>query len=104
MFTYKGYTGKVEHDKKGNIYTGEVIGLRDVITFQGKTTKELESSFRDSIDFYLEMCQRDNIQPERPDSGCFNIRLELESAKLDHLIEQQLAEEFLSSEAEWDYY
>ncbi len=75
MLTYKKYSGVVEYDSDGKIFTGEVIGLRDVITFQGKTPEELERSFRDSIDFYLEMCQRDGVQPERPYSGRFNIRL-----------------------------
>ena len=34
MMQYKGYTGKVEFDSEADIFHGEVIGLRDVITFQ----------------------------------------------------------------------
>ena len=30
---HKGYTGKVEFDDEAEIFHGEVIGLRDVITF-----------------------------------------------------------------------
>jgi len=75
MLTYKKYTGMVEYDSDGKIFTGEVIGLRDVITFQGKTPEELERSFRDSIDIYVEMCQKDGVQPEKPYSGRFNIRI-----------------------------
>jgi len=75
MLKYKGYTGTVEYDTDGKIFTGEVIDLRDVVTFQGRTPDELEASFRSSIDFYLDMCQRDGVSPEKPFSGRFNIRL-----------------------------
>ena len=75
MLSYKNYTGIVEYDPHGKIFTGEVIGLRDVITFQGRTPEELERSFRESLDFYLEMCARDGVQPDRPFSGRFNVRL-----------------------------
>ena len=75
MLAYKSYSGVVEYDETGKIFTGEVIGLRDVVTFQGRTADELERSFREAIDFYLEMCAKDGILPEKPYSGRFNIRL-----------------------------
>jgi len=64
MLKYKGYTGTVEYGVVGKIFTGEVIGLRDVVTFQGRTPEELEESFRASVDFYLELCQRDGVLPQ----------------------------------------
>ena len=75
MLKYKNYTGVVEYDADGKIFTGEVLGLRDVITFQGRTPEELEESFRLSIDLYLEMCGRDGVEPSKPYSGRFNLRL-----------------------------
>ena len=66
MLKYKDYTGIVEFDNNGKIFTGEVIGLRDVVTFQGRTPEELEESFRASVGFYLELCQRDGVSPLRP--------------------------------------
>ena len=76
MLKYKNYVGVVEYDAEGKIFTGEVVGLRDVITFQGRTPEELENSFRQSVDFYFEMCVRDNVSPEKPFSGRFNLRLD----------------------------
>jgi predicted HicB family RNase H-like nuclease len=75
MLKYKNYTGIVEYDSDGKIFTGEVIGLRDVITFQGRTPEELERSFQESVDFYLEMCAKDGVSPQKPYSGRFNVRL-----------------------------
>jgi predicted HicB family RNase H-like nuclease len=53
MMEYKGYVGKVEFDDEAEIFHGEVINTRDVITFQGTSVAELTSAFHESIDDYL---------------------------------------------------
>jgi predicted HicB family RNase H-like nuclease len=78
MIKYKNYTGVVEYDDAGKIFIGEVIGLRDMVTFQGRSATELEKSFKLSIDLYLEMCKRDGLEPQKPFSGRFNLRLDPE--------------------------
>ncbi len=45
MMEYKGYFAKVEFDDEANIFHGEVINLRDVITFEGETVDELRTAF-----------------------------------------------------------
>ena len=75
MLKFKNYLGVVEYDDIGKIFTGEVVGIRSVITFQGRTPEELEQSFRNSIDLYLEMCAEDGISPEKSYSGRFNVRI-----------------------------
>lgn len=42
MLKYKGYTGVVNFDDEAMIFHGEVIGLKDFITFRGTTTKEIK--------------------------------------------------------------
>ncbi|RPI86645.1 MAG: type II toxin-antitoxin system HicB family antitoxin [Chloroflexi bacterium] len=78
MLKYKGYMGVVEYDDVGKIFTGEVVGLASVITFHGRTPEQLEASFHESIDLYLEMCAEDGIKPEKAYSGKFNIRIDPE--------------------------
>jgi predicted HicB family RNase H-like nuclease len=75
MLKYKEYAGMVEYDDEGKIFTGEVLGIRAVITFEGRTPEELEQSFKESIDIYLTMCEQDGISPEKPYSGRFNVRI-----------------------------
>jgi predicted HicB family RNase H-like nuclease len=75
MMKYKGYVGKVEYDSDAKLFHGEVIGLKDVITFQGKTVNELEKAFKDSINDYLEWCEERDEEPEKPYSGKLHIRL-----------------------------
>ena len=75
MMKYKGYTGKAEYDDDAEIFHGEVIGLRDVVTFRGSSVKELQKSFRESIDDYLAFCQRMNKAPDIPASGRLILRI-----------------------------
>ena len=75
MLKYKGYTGQVEFDDKAGIFHGEVLDLKDVITFQGKTVDELEQAFRDSIDDYLDFCAERNENPDKPFTGKLMLRL-----------------------------
>jgi predicted HicB family RNase H-like nuclease len=78
MMTYKGYTGKVEYDDEARLFHGEVINLRDVITFQGTSVEELRQAFRDSVDDYLEFCTVRGEAPEKPFSGKFMVRIDPE--------------------------
>lgn len=75
MLTYKGYSGHVEYDDEARIFHGEVLDLKDVITFQGKSVEEIERAFRDSIDDYLEFCKKRGEKPDKPFSGRMMLRL-----------------------------
>jgi len=81
MMEYKGYSAKVEFDSDANVFHGEVINLRDVITFEGETVKELKQAFQDSVDDYLDFCAQRGEAPEKPYSGKFVIRVEPELHK-----------------------
>lgn len=50
---YKGYIGHFEYDDEAKLFHGEVLGLKDVITFQGCSVEELEEAFKESVDDYL---------------------------------------------------
>jgi predicted HicB family RNase H-like nuclease len=75
MMEYKGYVGKVEFDDEAGIFHGEVINTRDVITFQGRTVKEIRKAFKDSIQDYLEFCAKRGEKPDKPFSGKFTVRM-----------------------------
>ena len=75
MMEYKGYMGKAEFDDEAGFFYGEVIGLRDIVTFRGSSVKELQKSFRESIDDYLAFCKRMNKAPDLPASGKLILRI-----------------------------
>jgi len=72
---YKGFEAKIEYDDEARIFHGEVINLRDVITFQGECVDELEQAFRDSVEDYLDFCAKRGEKPEKPFSGKLILRL-----------------------------
>lgn len=75
MMKYKGYIGHVEYDDEAKIFHGDVLGIKDVVTFQGKTVDEIEKSFKESVDDYLAFCKKRGEEPDRPFSGKFNLRI-----------------------------
>ncbi len=80
---YKGYTGVVELDEESAVLFGRVIGLRDVITFQGSSVAEVIQAFHDSVDDYLEFCAERGESPEKPYSGQFVLRSRSSSPRGD---------------------
>ena len=65
MMTYKGYRGRAALDAESGAYHGEVVGIRDVITFEGDTREELRRAFRESVDDYLAFCESRGELPEK---------------------------------------
>jgi len=76
MMNYKGYLGHVTYDSDAKLFHGEVLGLKDVITFAGTNVKELEKAFKDSINDYLAWCKERGEKPEKTFSGNLRIRIE----------------------------
>jgi len=56
---YKGYIGIAKYDAQANIFHGDIINTKDVITFQGTFLKETEKAFKDSIDDYISWCEEE---------------------------------------------
>ncbi|MCF6312739.1 MAG: type II toxin-antitoxin system HicB family antitoxin [Verrucomicrobiales bacterium] len=73
---HKGYSGTVRFDDDDEVFHGEVLGLRDVVTFQGTTVEELKRAFEDSIEDYLDFCKERGEAPDKPFSGKFLMRIE----------------------------
>ena len=84
MFKYKGYLGKTQFDDEQEIFHGEVVNTRDIITFQGGSVKELKKSFEDSVDDYLDLCRKRGEEPEKPFSGRFVVRMPPEVHRKAH--------------------
>ena len=75
MMNYKGYRATVAYDDEAGIFHGEVIGTRDVITFEGTSVEQLRKEFRFSIDDYLTVCAERGRQPDKPFSGKIPLRV-----------------------------
>jgi len=95
MMEYKGYIGKVEIDEEAGVLYGEVINVRDVITFEGASVDKVQKEFRESVDDYLEFCAQRGEAPEKPFSGKFVVRLPVQLHRKAY-IQAKLADKSLN--------
>ena len=108
---YRGYLGKVEFDDDAKVFHGEVINLRDVITFEGTSVEELQRAFKESVDDYLEFCRERNEEPDKMFSGNFIVRVEPdlhrdifirsrgEDTSMNHWVAEKLRKAILEGES-----
>jgi predicted HicB family RNase H-like nuclease len=73
---YKDYTGVFEYDEEADLLHGRVAGLRDVVTFEGRSVDELKAALADSVEDYLEFCKKLGQEPDKPFSGRFLLRVD----------------------------
>lgn len=76
---YKGYFAKVEFDPEDHIFIGHIIGIRDVVGFHGESVSELEKSFQEAVDNYLDACKKLDQKPNKPYSGNLMLRIPVET-------------------------
>jgi len=63
---YKGYLAKVEYDDEAKLIHGEVLGIRDVVTFQAHRASQTEQAFHNSVDDYITFCMARGEEPDKP--------------------------------------
>ena len=55
---HRGLTGRLIACVDDGVIFGRVLGITDVVTFQGDTVPEAIQAFRDSVDDYFDLCDR----------------------------------------------
>ena len=53
LMEYKGYHAKIEFSAEDHVFIGRILGINDVIAFDGDNVIELENMFHESVDDYL---------------------------------------------------
>ena len=75
-FEHKGYVGLVDtFDDELGLMSGTVLGIRDVIHFEGQSVREAKESFVRAVKAYLAYCKAEGVGPEKPKSGKFSLRV-----------------------------
>ena len=72
---YRGYTGSVEYSEPDNILHGKLLGISDLIMYEGDSLKALKKDFEESVDEYLDDCEKLGKKPQVPFSGQLNTRV-----------------------------
>lgn len=75
MMEYKGYHAAFRFDAEDEVFCGHVVGIQDSLNFYGTTVEELKTMFHQSIDDYLELCEKTGKKPDKEYRGMFNVRI-----------------------------
>ena len=75
ILRHREYVGSVESDEHEGFLYGRVLGIQEKITYRAERADELVGLFRAEIDAYLDRCARENVAPEIPYKGSFNVRI-----------------------------
>ncbi len=72
---HRGYTARIDFDGNDQVFTGEVVGMREILTFTGLTVDELRTDFEFAVDHYLSACETAGVAPARQASGKLLVRM-----------------------------
>jgi predicted HicB family RNase H-like nuclease len=75
LMRHGDYVARVTYDETIDGFFGEVVNTSDIITFYGSSTEELRREMALSIEAHLDACRTKGVEPSRPYSGKFNVRL-----------------------------
>ena len=63
---------------RDEVFHGKVIGIKDLITFEGDSVASLVEDFHSAVDEYEEYCMQKGKKPDKPYKGTFNVRIQPE--------------------------
>jgi predicted HicB family RNase H-like nuclease len=72
---YKEYIGSVTFSAEDEVFYGKILGVNDLVSFEGASVRELKKSFHEAVDDYLETCQSIGKDPDKTYKGSFNVRI-----------------------------
>ncbi len=75
ILEYKNYYAEVHFSAEDDVFHGKIIGINDLVNFEGTTVKELKKAFHEAVDDYLETCKELGKEPEKTYKGSFNVRI-----------------------------
>jgi len=62
---YKDYLGSVEFSEEGGLFYGKVLGIRSLVSYEGRTATELVKDFHGAVNDYLALCKLEGREPEK---------------------------------------
>ena len=75
ILQYKNYYASVHFSATDEVFYGTILGINDLVSFEGGSVKELKSAFEEAVEDYLETCEAIGKTPEKTYKGTFNVRV-----------------------------
>lgn len=75
LLEYKGYYATIYFSADDEVFFGKLIGINDLISFEGESVVELKKAFHEAVEDYLETCKELKKSPDKTYKGSFNVRV-----------------------------
>jgi predicted HicB family RNase H-like nuclease len=75
ILQYKDYIASIHFSSADEVFYGKILGIDDLISFEGASVKELKKSFKEAVEDYLETCKELGKEPNKTYKGTFNVRI-----------------------------
>lgn len=75
ILQYKNYYGSVHFSASDEVFHGKVLGINDLINFEGTSVKELKAAFEEAVEDYIDTCNEIGKSPDKTYKGTFNVRV-----------------------------
>jgi predicted HicB family RNase H-like nuclease len=72
---HRGYDGSVLYSAEDKLLHGRILGIRDMVSYGGKSVRSIKKNFREAVDDYLLTCEQEGKEPNVPYKGSFNVRV-----------------------------
>ena len=81
LIEYKKFFGSLHFNSDDEIFYGKIEGINDLISFEGKTVKDIKRNFKDAVNDYIYICKENDKPLYKSYKGSFNIRVPAELHK-----------------------
>ncbi|MDR3693996.1 type II toxin-antitoxin system HicB family antitoxin [Mucilaginibacter sp.] len=75
ILQYKNYYASVHFSAGDEVFYGKILGINDLVSFEGSSVKELKKAFKEAVEDYLDACMEVGKTPEKTYKGTFNVRV-----------------------------
>jgi len=75
ILQYKDYIASIHFSSADEVFYGQILGIDDLVSFEGASVKELKKSFQEAVEDYIETCKQIGKEPNKTYKGTFNVRV-----------------------------
>ncbi|MBD1393141.1 type II toxin-antitoxin system HicB family antitoxin [Mucilaginibacter glaciei] len=75
ILQYNNYYASVHFSADDEVFHGKILGINDLVSFEGASVKDLKNAFEEAVEDYLETCTMIDKTPEKTYKGTFNVRV-----------------------------
>ena len=87
--SYNGYMASIHYSPSDELFFGKVMGVNDLVSFEGTSVEELKQGMKEAVDDYIETCEALGKSPEKSYKGVFNVRISSDLHKKVALLASQ---------------